>query len=264
MRLELVMKSIVMVVMAGVLGIYDLIIVVVISTRINPKAKSYCLFDGYAHLSFGLTYGLASLSTGMAIGIVGDAGVRLYGKIVNLFRGLTKDMTCLVDVDGDFAPIVELVKVRKKYGFLLVLDDHIHKVTHLSNSKIEEELKAKMPSLDKKYAMVLEEGDARNELKSRGMLKVGKRKKVQFLRNDETKKLLKKQEDDVAVIHTNGTAAHIHKVTHLSNSKIEKELKAKMPSLDKKYAMELEEGGAGMSLRVKGCSSGVRGRKFNS
>ncbi|KAJ0076281.1 hypothetical protein Patl1_35142 [Pistacia atlantica] len=254
MRLELVMKSIVPVVMAGVLGIYDLIIVVVISTRINPKAKSYCLFDGYAHLSFGLTYGLASLSTGMAIGIVGDVGVSLFS--------------------------------------------HIHKVTHLSNSKIEEELKVKMPSLDKKYAMELgevghelllysklssshveipqkrvigtfqERADLWNELKSRGMLKVGKRKKVQFLRNDETKKLLKKQEDDVAVIHTNGIAVHIHKVTHLSNSKIEKELKAKMPSLDKKYAMEPEEvgheGGAGMSLRVKGYSSGVRGRKFNS
>ncbi|XP_031275753.1 8-amino-7-oxononanoate synthase-like [Pistacia vera] len=26
-------------------------------------------------------------------------------------------------MDGDFAPMVELVKLRKKYGFLLVLDD---------------------------------------------------------------------------------------------------------------------------------------------
>ncbi|KAL9662403.1 hypothetical protein QQ045_027236 [Rhodiola kirilowii] len=42
------------------------------STGINPKAKSYYLFDGYAHLSSGLACGLA----GMAIGIVGDAGVR--------------------------------------------------------------------------------------------------------------------------------------------------------------------------------------------
>ncbi|KAH0969445.1 hypothetical protein GBA52_028713 [Prunus armeniaca] len=54
MRPELVMKSIVPVVMAGVLGIYGLIIAVIISTRINPKAKSYYLFDGYAHLSSGL------------------------------------------------------------------------------------------------------------------------------------------------------------------------------------------------------------------
>ncbi|EMS55033.1 V-type proton ATPase 16 kDa proteolipid subunit [Triticum urartu] len=54
MRPELVMKSIVPVVMAGVLGIYGLIIAVIISTGINPKAKPYFLFDGYAHLSSGL------------------------------------------------------------------------------------------------------------------------------------------------------------------------------------------------------------------
>ncbi|XP_039019878.1 V-type proton ATPase subunit c1-like isoform X2 [Hibiscus syriacus] len=76
MRPVLVMKSIVPVVMAGVLGIYGLIIAVIISTGINPKAKSYYLFDGYAHLSSGLACGLAGLSAGMAIGIVGDAGVR--------------------------------------------------------------------------------------------------------------------------------------------------------------------------------------------
>lgn len=76
MRPELVMKSIVPVVMAGVLGIYGLIIAVIISTGINPKAKSYYLFDGYAHLSSGLACGLAGLAAGMAIGIVGDAGVR--------------------------------------------------------------------------------------------------------------------------------------------------------------------------------------------
>ncbi|KAJ0020391.1 hypothetical protein Pint_31437 [Pistacia integerrima] len=145
-----------------------------VDTRINPKAKSYCLFDGYAHLSFGLAYGLASVSTGMAIKIVGDAGVSAYI------------------------------------------------VTHLSNSKIGKELKAKMPSLDEKYAMEPEEvghelllysrllsspveipenvllepskkGRCWNELKSRGMLNWGKRKKVQFLRNDETEKLSKKQ-----------------------------------------------------------------------
>lgn len=78
MRPELVMKSIVPVVMAGVLGIYGLIIAVIISTGINPKAKSYYLFDGYAHLSSGLACGLAGLSAGMAIGIVGDAGVRYF------------------------------------------------------------------------------------------------------------------------------------------------------------------------------------------
>ncbi|KAH9691203.1 V-type proton ATPase subunit c1 [Citrus sinensis] len=86
MRPELVMKSIVPVVMAGVLGIYGLIIAVIISTGINPKAKSYYLFDGYAHLSSGLACGLAGLSAGMAIGIVGDAGVRVKRWFMFVFK----------------------------------------------------------------------------------------------------------------------------------------------------------------------------------
>lgn len=86
MRPELVMKSIVPVVMAGVLGIYGLIIAVIISTGINPKAKSYYLFDGYAHLSSGLSCGLAGLAAGMAIGIVGDAGVRYVLSSIGFMR----------------------------------------------------------------------------------------------------------------------------------------------------------------------------------
>jgi len=88
MRPELVMKSIVPVVMAGVLGIYGLIIAVIISTGINPKAKSYYLFDGYAHLSSGLACGLSGLAAGMAIGIVGDAGVRANAQQPKLFVGM--------------------------------------------------------------------------------------------------------------------------------------------------------------------------------
>ncbi|EYU37872.1 hypothetical protein MIMGU_mgv1a020126mg [Erythranthe guttata] len=72
----------------GVLGIYGLIIAVIISTGINPKAKSYYLFDGYAHLSSGLSCGLAGLAAGVAIGIVGDAGVRANAQQPKLFVGM--------------------------------------------------------------------------------------------------------------------------------------------------------------------------------
>ena len=72
-RPELVMKSIVPVVMAGVLGIYGLIIAVIISTNTSPGG-TYTLFQGYAHLGSGLSCGLSGLAAGMAIGIVGDAG----------------------------------------------------------------------------------------------------------------------------------------------------------------------------------------------
>jgi V-type H+-transporting ATPase proteolipid subunit len=86
MRPELVMKSIVPVIMAGVLGIYGLIIAVIISTGVSPT--SYKLFDGFAHLASGLSCGLAGLAAGMAIGIVGDAGVRANAQQPKLFVGV--------------------------------------------------------------------------------------------------------------------------------------------------------------------------------
>lgn len=86
MRPELVMKSIVPVVMAGVLGIYGLIIAVLIATGVNPVG--YNLFSGFAHLASGLACGLAGLAAGMAIGIVGDAGVRANAQQPKLFVGM--------------------------------------------------------------------------------------------------------------------------------------------------------------------------------
>merc|ERR1712216_497856 len=45
----------------------------------------YTAFQGYAHLGAGLTVGLSSLAAGMAIGIVGDAGVRANAQQARLF-----------------------------------------------------------------------------------------------------------------------------------------------------------------------------------
>ncbi|KAK2077403.1 V-type proton ATPase 16 kDa proteolipid subunit [Prototheca wickerhamii] len=89
LRPDLVIKSIIPVVMAGVLGIYGLIIAVIISTGINQTAdKAYYYFDGYAHFAGGLACGLAGLGAGMAIGIVGDAGVRANAQQPKLFVGM--------------------------------------------------------------------------------------------------------------------------------------------------------------------------------
>jgi len=89
MRPELVMKSIVPVVMAGVLGIYGLIIAVIISTGVvQTESKAYYLYDGYAHLGAGLACGFACLAAGIAIGVVGDAGVRANAQQPKLFVGM--------------------------------------------------------------------------------------------------------------------------------------------------------------------------------
>merc|ERR1719389_1429198 len=74
MHPELVMRNMIPVVMAGVLGIYGLIVAVILNGKMS--ATQYGLFDGYAHLAAGLSCGLSGLGAGMAIGIVGDSGTR--------------------------------------------------------------------------------------------------------------------------------------------------------------------------------------------
>merc|ERR1712112_233147 len=74
-------------VMAGVLGIYGLITAVIINGKFAEPGK-YSAYQGYAHLSAGLTVGLSSLGAGLAIGIVGDAGVRANAQQPKLFVGM--------------------------------------------------------------------------------------------------------------------------------------------------------------------------------
>ena len=77
-----VMKNIIPVVMAGVLGIYGLIIGILL---VQSVKGDYSGFNGYAHLAAGLSCGLSALGAGMAIGIVGDAGVRANGQESRMF-----------------------------------------------------------------------------------------------------------------------------------------------------------------------------------
>merc|ERR1719284_1970338 len=88
MRPDMVMRSIIPVVMAGVLGIYGLITAVIINGHINTSPDEYSAYSGYAHLGAGLTVGLSSLAAGLAIGIVGDAGVRANAQQPRLFVGM--------------------------------------------------------------------------------------------------------------------------------------------------------------------------------
>lgn len=87
MRPDLIMKSIIPVVMAGVLGIYGLITSVIINGKLNDP-KNYSQYQSFAHLGAGLTVGMSSLAAGLAIGIVGDAGVRANAQQSRLFVGM--------------------------------------------------------------------------------------------------------------------------------------------------------------------------------
>jgi len=80
---ELVMRNMIPVVMAGVLGIYGLIVAVILNGKI--QSTGYGTYDGYAHLAAGMSCGLAGLGAGLAIGVVGDAGTRSNAVQKNLF-----------------------------------------------------------------------------------------------------------------------------------------------------------------------------------
>lgn len=78
-----VMKNVIPIVMAGVIGIYGLIIAVILAESIpNPNESgdnTYSIYTGMAHLCAGLCCGLSGLAAGGCIGLVGEYGVRCVG-----------------------------------------------------------------------------------------------------------------------------------------------------------------------------------------
>mmetsp|Transcript_18749 Transcript_18749/g.24146 ORF Transcript_18749/g.24146 Transcript_18749/m.24146 type:complete len:212 (-) Transcript_18749:178-813(-) len=81
-----IIKTIVPIVMAGVLGIYGLIVAVIIAQAVVPPnqadgTNTYSSFNGYVHLAAGLCCGLSCLAAGGTIGIIGDVGVRAFGLV---------------------------------------------------------------------------------------------------------------------------------------------------------------------------------------
>merc|ERR1711957_1082314 len=78
-----VMKNVIPIVMAGVIGIYGLIVAVILAESIpKPNLKRenlYSVYTAMAHLSAGLCTGISGLVAGVCIGIVGDYGIRAVG-----------------------------------------------------------------------------------------------------------------------------------------------------------------------------------------
>merc|ERR1712055_1246414 len=112
MRPELIMKSIIPVVMAGILAIYGLVVAALIANDIGP-APEYTLFKSFVHLGAGLSVGLSGLAAGFAIGIVGDAGVRGTAQQPKLYVGMIL-ILIFAEVLGLYGLITALVLVVKK------------------------------------------------------------------------------------------------------------------------------------------------------
>ncbi|EPS39688.1 hypothetical protein H072_6529 [Dactylellina haptotyla CBS 200.50] len=106
-RPELIMKSLIPVVMSGILGVYSLVVSVLIAGDMGPD-KSYSLFQGFLHLSAGLSVGCSGLAAGYAIGNVGDAGVRAYLEQSRVYVGMVL-ILIFAEVLGLYGLIVALI-----------------------------------------------------------------------------------------------------------------------------------------------------------
>ncbi|WAQ86236.1 hypothetical protein PtA15_6A868 [Puccinia triticina] len=72
MKPDAVMKSLIPVVMAGIIAVYGLVVSVLIIGGMDAR-KPYSLFAGFIHLAAGLSCGMTGLAAGHAIGLIGDA-----------------------------------------------------------------------------------------------------------------------------------------------------------------------------------------------
>jgi V-type H+-transporting ATPase proteolipid subunit len=101
------MKSLLPVVMAGIIGVYGLVVAVLIANALDPS-KEYTLFAGCVHLASGLATGLCGIGAGYAIGMVGDAGVRSFIYQPKMFVGMVL-ILIFAEVLGLYGMIISLI-----------------------------------------------------------------------------------------------------------------------------------------------------------
>ena len=81
-----IFKSLIPIIMAGILGIYGVIVAVLLTQDASKVVAGNA--SGYKILGAGLCCGLSSLAAGLAIGVSGDAGVRAFAQSDGIFVGM--------------------------------------------------------------------------------------------------------------------------------------------------------------------------------
>ena len=105
-----IIKGVIPVIMAGILGIYGLIVAVILAQKLSASGN-ILMKKGYQYLGSGLCCGLTSFAAGIAIGIGGEAGVRALGQQEKIFVGM---MLILIFAEalGLYGLIVSLILVQ--------------------------------------------------------------------------------------------------------------------------------------------------------
>ena len=112
MKPSSIIKGVIPVIMAGILGIYGLIVAVILGQKLSGENVYIDIKKGYQYLGSGLCCGLTSFGAGIAIGIGGEAGVRALGQQDKVFVGM---MLLLIfsEALGLYGLIVSLILVQK-------------------------------------------------------------------------------------------------------------------------------------------------------
>ncbi|ORY48811.1 V-type ATPase [Neocallimastix californiae] len=104
-RPELIMKSLIPVVMAGIVAVYGLVVSVLIAGQLEDKP--YSLFSGFVHFFSGITTGLTGVASGlcywycwlyvsMVLILIFAEVLGLYGLIVSLIMNTkANNTTCI-------------------------------------------------------------------------------------------------------------------------------------------------------------------------
>ena len=104
-RPHLAFKSLVPIIMAGILSIYGLIISIVLCQAVKPENSA---FQGYKQMGAGLVCGLSCIASGYAIGHVGETAIRMYGINESIFVAIILIMI-FAEVIGLYGMIVAIV-----------------------------------------------------------------------------------------------------------------------------------------------------------
>ncbi|PPQ92840.1 hypothetical protein CVT25_004328 [Psilocybe cyanescens] len=107
---ELIMKSLIPVVMSGIIAVYGLVVSVLIAGSL--KHTEYSLFAGFTHLGAGVACGFTGLAAGYAIGFVGDSCVRAYVHESKVFVTMVL-ILIFAEVLGLYGLIVALIMNSK-------------------------------------------------------------------------------------------------------------------------------------------------------
>jgi len=107
---DLVMRAVIPVIFAGALSVYGLIISVILAGSVGQSP--YSLKKSFTDLAAGLTVGLCGMSSGMAIGIIGDSGVRGFGQQPKLYVGMVL-VLIFAEALGLFGLIIGLLLTTK-------------------------------------------------------------------------------------------------------------------------------------------------------